>query len=121
MWGAGYSARRWATLPWLADLPIWYWGDLDADGFAILSAVRSHLPQVRSVLMDEDAVRRWRHLATVDSNPDRKDLSALRASEDGARGLLASSGYQRIEQERILLAEAVDALGAAGFYGGAHA
>lgn len=87
MWGAGYSARRWATLPWLADLPIWYWGDLDADGFAILSAVRSHLPQVRSVLMDEDAVRRWRHLATVDSNPDRKDLSALRASEDGARAL----------------------------------
>ncbi len=121
MWGAGYSARRWARLPWLADLPVWYWGDLDADGFAILSAVRSHLPQARSVLMDEAAVRRWRHLATVDPNSDRKNLSALTTSEDAARDLLASSGNLRIEQERILLAEAVDALGAAGFYGEAHA
>ncbi|MDN5684879.1 DUF3322 domain-containing protein [Corynebacterium glyciniphilum] len=116
LWGAGYSARRWATLPWLADLPVWYWGDLDADGFAILSAVRSHLPQVQSVLMDEAAVRRWLQLGTVDSNPDRKNLSALTASEDAARDLLASSGNLRIEQERILLSEAVDALTGAGFY-----
>lgn len=66
--------------------------------------------------MDEAAVRRWRHLATVDSNPDQKNLSALTASEDGARDFLASSGNLRIEQERILLAEAVEALRCAGFY-----
>lgn len=89
---------------------------MGADSSAILAAVRSHLPQVRSVLMDEAAVRRWRHLATVDSNADRKNLPALTASEDAARDLLVSSGNLRIEQERILLAEAVDALEATGFY-----
>jgi hypothetical protein len=118
LWGAGYSARRWVQLPWLVDLPVWYWGDLDADGFGILSAVRSHLPGVRSVLMDENAVRRWKHLATVDPHPDRKNLSALTAAEDSARDLLASSGNLRIEQERILLSEAVEALTRAGFYVG---
>ncbi|WP_297006457.1 Wadjet anti-phage system protein JetD domain-containing protein [uncultured Corynebacterium sp.] len=118
LWGAGYSARKWAQLPWLAGLPVWYWGDLDADGFGILSAVRSHLPQVTSVLMNSDAVRRWRHLATEDAHPDRKHLGHLTAGESTARDLLASAGNLRIEQERILLAEAVDALTVAGFYGG---
>lgn len=121
LWGAGYGAGEAATLPWLADLPVWYWGDLDADGFAILSAVRSHLPQVRSVLMDTSTVRRWRHLATADTHPDRRNLTHLTSGEDGedaARDLLASLGGLRIEQERILLTEALDALTEAGFYPG---
>ncbi|MGP9723332.1 Wadjet anti-phage system protein JetD domain-containing protein [Corynebacterium sp. AOP40-9SA-29] len=116
VWGAGYAARQAAQLPWLADLPVWYWGDLDADGFAILSAVRSHLPQVRSVLMDTEAVRRWQHLGTADTHPDRKNLEALTAAEESARDLLATLDSLRIEQERILLSEAVEALTTAGFY-----
>lgn len=118
LWGSGYAAVRAAQLPWLAGLPVWYWGDLDADGFAILAGVRTHLPQVTSVLMDTGAVRRWRHLATVDEHPDRRNLPCLTTDEGTALDLLASLGNLRIEQERILLADAVEALADTGYYPG---
>ena len=37
---------------WLKDKDIFYWGDLDAQGFQILSLLRSHFGQVKSFLMD---------------------------------------------------------------------
>lgn len=37
---------------WLADCTLWYWGDLDTQGFAILSQLRGYWPQTRSFLMD---------------------------------------------------------------------
>lgn len=44
-----------AQLPWLIKVPVWYWGDLDTYGLAILARTRAALPQteVRSLLMDE--------------------------------------------------------------------
>lgn len=116
LWGAGYTAVQWSQLPWLAGLRVWYWGDLDADGFAVLSGVRSHLPHTESVLMDGPTVRRWQHLATSDPRSDRRNLPFLTAEEEAARDLLVSSGRLRIEQERILLSEAVSALTEAGVY-----
>ncbi|WP_031034615.1 DUF2220 domain-containing protein, partial [Streptomyces sp. NRRL WC-3725] len=50
--GSGYAASLLRHLPWLADIDLWYWGDIDTHGFAILSRVRSHFPHTRSFLMD---------------------------------------------------------------------
>src|SRR5262249_7958722 len=49
-------------VPWLSNCDIWYWGDLDMEGFEILSSLRALHPATHSFLMDEDTVERWQHL-----------------------------------------------------------
>lgn len=61
--GLGYGVTQLRDCPWLAPLPITYWGDLDVEGFEILSALRSIFPQTRSVLMDGPSLHNWQHLA----------------------------------------------------------
>jgi hypothetical protein len=41
LFGGGFMVNNLARVPWLADCPIYYWGDLDAQGFLILSRLRS--------------------------------------------------------------------------------
>lgn len=52
LFGKGYALNILAELPWLRDLPLYYWGDLDTQGFSILNRLRAQLPNVRSLLMD---------------------------------------------------------------------
>jgi hypothetical protein len=91
-----------------------YWGDLDAEGFAILNTFRGFGYRARSVLMDEATLRRYRHFAIEGAPaPDRGDLLNLAPSEyDTWQGILSDRwGRQlRLEQERIPLAAGVQAL-----------
>lgn len=52
IFGAGYGFSVLANTAWLHDCKIHYWGDIDTHGFAILDELRSHFPQVQSLLMD---------------------------------------------------------------------
>jgi hypothetical protein len=58
----GYAVEVYAALPWLRGRPCHYWGDLDTHGFAILSRLRQHLPQARSLLMDTETLLAHRDL-----------------------------------------------------------
>lgn len=51
--GDGASAPMLAQVPWLHTNRVLYWGDIDAAGFEILSRLRSRIPHVESVMMDE--------------------------------------------------------------------
>lgn len=52
IFGLGYGVERLAEIGWLAERRLYYWGDIDTHGFAILHRLRRHLPTVRSLLMD---------------------------------------------------------------------
>lgn len=52
----GYNVDVLARLPWLASAKCIYWGDLDTHGFAILHRARSYIPELQSVLMDEETL-----------------------------------------------------------------
>ncbi len=41
-----------AQAGWLARCQVYYWGDIDTHGFAILDQLRTHIPHARSLLMD---------------------------------------------------------------------
>ena len=52
LWGHGFGVDILKSVEWLRTRRIFYWGDLDAHGFLILSELRKHFQQVESFLMD---------------------------------------------------------------------
>lgn len=52
LFGQGYALDLLGQIPWLVRQPLYYWGDIDTHGFAILHRLRAHLPHARSLLMD---------------------------------------------------------------------
>lgn len=111
LFGMGYGVLELARqAKWLEEKEVYYWGDLDSDGFNILSALRHILPHVHSFLMDRETL-----LAYVDRNirdtgnttviPDR-----LTVSEKMAWKEVHDHGW-RLEQERIPSDEVERAVG----------
>ena len=106
-------------LPWLTDVPIDYWGDLDTHGFAILNRLRAFLPQTRSLLMDADTLLSHRDRWVVEQRPTHTSLSRLTQEEvEVYRGLVEDrwGARLRLEQERIDWSWALDHLPASGRY-----
>ena len=50
--GLGEGVSQLFKIPWIEQLPVSYWGDIDVKGFQILAQVRRQWPQTRSFMMD---------------------------------------------------------------------
>ncbi|HEX5660641.1 MAG TPA: Wadjet anti-phage system protein JetD domain-containing protein [Polyangiales bacterium] len=107
LFGLGYGLTRLAEVRWLADKRIWYWGDLDTHGFAILDRLRAHLAHARSFLMDRETL--MLHSAQWVNEPAAvtAELPRLHSDEaalyDDLRSNRIGAGI-RLEQERIAYA-----------------
>ena len=99
--GSGYAVSVLERVEWLRNVPILYWGDLDSHGFAILHRLRTHLPQVTSVLMDEQTLVDHRDLWVREEKPHRGDFDTLTGQEKRALARVRAEGDVRLEQERI--------------------
>lgn len=101
----GYAVDVLAKLPWLNTVPCFYWGDLDTHGFAILNRARSYLPQLQSVLMDEETLLNYRLLWNEEPQQHAAEsLPLLTASEQHVYQHLKQHTWGpaiRLEQERI--------------------
>ncbi len=99
--GVGDSVTRLRDATWLRDCnTLFYWGDLDVDGFRILSNLRRLFPTVISVLMDEATFNSHRHHAVKGNGRIYNNLVNLNQQEHDLMQRLARDN-QRIEQERI--------------------
>ena len=100
LFGTGFMVHNLVRVPWLAECPIYYWGDLDAQGFLILSRLRSLFPHVTSLMMN------WETFSTfadycVESTPcPVRQLPHLTFEEHDLFVYLAEHNL-RLEQERI--------------------
>lgn len=101
MGGLGSAVTDLRYLRWLADREVWYWGDIDVDGFEILSRLRTFLPQTRSMMMDEETAIAWSG-SIGNAGNDRRGtaLTNLTPAESLAYRMCADSNL-RIEQERL--------------------
>jgi len=104
IFGGGYAVSRAASMRWLRDLPVYYWGDIDTHGFRILDRLRSRLPEVRSMLMDRTTF--LAHDAHWDREPSPVNVHLEHLTPDEAalyRDLVEDvyGPAVRLEQERV--------------------
>jgi len=112
----GNAATLLADVPWVANAKLYYWGDIDTHGFAILSRVRQRFPGIESLLMDELTMDVYRELCVEEPTPTRTvDTAYLREAEKALYQKLCAGHkgkYLRLEQERIYWPYALKALAA---------
>lgn len=53
VFGQGNAVLNLKNATWLTKMEILYWGDIDVQGFEILSRLREHFTHIKSVLMDK--------------------------------------------------------------------
>lgn len=100
----GYAVDALVKLPWLSQLPVYYWGDIDTHGLAILSRLRSYLPQVRSLMMDEATLLAFKGLwGREEKQHAALEFQHLTEEEQCLYRALREGEYRqvRLEQERI--------------------
>ncbi len=116
LWGKGFEVDRVGRLPWLADVDVLYWGDIDTHGFAILDRLRAWLPQTCSVMMDRETLMAHRDRWVVEERPATSLLTRLTQAEQELFADLVTDAVGtrvRLEQERIDWRWAEQRLGAA--------
>jgi hypothetical protein len=104
IFGAGYGFEMLAQAEWLIRCQVFYWGDIDTHGFAILDQLRTHLPQACSLLMDRATLLAFKAQWGVEEKPTRRDLTRLNREERALYDDLRDNRLRpnlRLEQERI--------------------
>ena len=107
-WGNGIVDLTYVK--WLANRTLWYWGDLDVEGFEILSRLRIRFPQTRSFLMDDTTVARWKDSLAVFGTDRPREVPALLTEPETTAFNFCVANNVRIEQERIPQAAVVEAV-----------
>jgi len=109
IFGAGYGFEALAGAPWLQRCTVFYWGDIDTHGFAILDQLRAQLPHAQSLLMDRSTLLAHQSQWVTEPQPTRRSLTRLTTPE---LALYNDLQGQRLEQERIQYAWVKAALAA---------
>lgn len=100
-------------IDWLKNQSaLWYWGDMDCNGFTILARVRQKYPQVKSFLMERELAIRYPHFMGADAGNLFEMPVGLTGEEQACWQYLASRpvAANRLEQEKIPLFEIRKAL-----------
>ena len=104
IFGRGYHFASLAAAHWLHDVRLWYWGDIDTHGFAILNEFRSHFPHARSLFMDRETFLAHETHWGCEPKPATGDLPHLTEHEHALYEELRSNRYGtrlRLEQEFV--------------------
>ncbi|MDB5846436.1 MAG: hypothetical protein JWP29_188 [Rhodoferax sp.] len=104
IFGSGYGFEVLAQAAWLRDCHVFYWGDIDTHGFAILDQLRSVLPHAESLLMDRATLLAHADHWGEEPTPVLRDLPRLTHAERALFDDLRDNRYQaglRLEQERL--------------------
>lgn len=106
IFGLGYGIQSLAGIPWLQNKALYYWGDIDTHGFAMLSQLRAYYPQVKNLFMDEVTLHACKSMAVEEALGQRclANLPNLSEPEQALYQALRQNVHGnniRIEQERI--------------------
>ena len=116
IFGAGYGWDVLAKARWLDQCAIYYWGDIDTHGYAILDQLRSHFAHVTSFLMDRATLMAHEYWWGDEPMPTLRELNRLNEAEktlyeDIRDNRIGHRHGLRLEQERIGFSHVHTALG----------
>lgn len=104
IFGAGYGFTPLKEIGWLSHVRLYYWGDIDTHGFAILNQLRGACAHATSFLMDEATLWAFESHWTREEMPVIQDLPHLTREESLLYNRLRDNAIRphvRLEQERI--------------------
>jgi len=104
IFGAGYGFEMSRHANWLSRCRIYYWGDIDTHGFAILDQLRNQFAHVESLLMDRTTLLEFEPLWGEEEKQTLRDLPRLTPEELSLYNDLRDNRIRkniRLEQERI--------------------
>ncbi|MCD2450404.1 DUF2220 family protein [Methylicorpusculum oleiharenae] len=104
IFGAGYGWDNLSNIHWLSDCLIYYWGDIDTHGFAILNQLRSRFSHVESFMMDRETLFTHESLWGNEESQALQDLPLLTTDEQSLFDALRDNRIRknlRLEQEMI--------------------
>jgi hypothetical protein len=104
IFGRGYNFDYLIQASWLNEKELWYWGDIDTHGFAILNQFRTIFPSVISFLMDRETLMNHKTHWGMEKTPTAVDLSKLTMEENLLYNELRNNNIKaklRLEQEFI--------------------
>lgn len=116
IFGAGYGWDALAAAQWLRRCTVFYWGDTDTHGFAILDQLRGRFEHVESLLMDRATLLAHEAVWGVERDQVVHDLPRLNEAERSLFDDLRDNRIRpalRLEQELVTfgwLKAALDAL-----------
>jgi hypothetical protein len=118
IFGLGYGIEILSEIGWLEEKILYYWGDIDTHGFAMLSQIRGYFPRTRSLLMGTGTFLEHRHLWGAENAARRftGHLANLSAAEAQLYSELKDDRWGkrvRLEQERIAYSWVLRTLAAA--------
>ena len=99
VFGKGFGVDIMKNVEWLKTKKIYYWGDLDAYGFQILSEIRTHFEQVESFMMDRQTFDLFYEGNKGTETNVEKDLCLT--SEESEMFKYLKENNLRLEQEKI--------------------
>lgn len=104
IFGSGYGFDMLGDAEWLKRCRIYYWGDIDTHGFAILDQLRCYFDNVASFLMDRATLLAFESQWGNEEKQTLRDLPRLIGEERALFDDLRDNrirGNLRLEQERI--------------------
>jgi hypothetical protein len=81
IFGSGYGFLALEQAFWLNQRQIYYWGDIDTHGFAILNQLRHSFAHVKSLLMNRATLMQFKQFWGVEASPTNRDLPMLLTEE----------------------------------------
>jgi hypothetical protein len=99
IFGSGFKVSSLKNVSWFDNLELLYWGDIDIQGFEILSQFRTYFPHTKSILMDKKTF----DIYFEDDKGTPSNLSArlkLTNEEQLLYEILKTNNW-RLEQEKI--------------------
>jgi hypothetical protein len=101
IFGSGYSVFNLKNVQWFSSVELFYWGDIDVQGFEILSQFRSYFPHAQSMLMDKVTFENF--FENDRSTPTSISTKLNLTDEEQQLYYILRVNNWRLEQEKIPL------------------